>query len=252
MRSVLVLAVLATTVSFGCDDSSTEGASSAASASAVASAAAVPSASATVTSAAAKAPEKKLITITTKSPEATAALTKAWDLYDNGRRQEALAECKKAVAADVDFAFGHACVGWMTDGAVAQADLDKAVELAARLPDAEKALIEALAASRHLDIAKYVEGLKKLAQLAPDDYRAHTWAGRAFVLKRNFPAAEMAFKKALDLNPAASFLNAQLARVQTQLKKYDDALASAKKYADTSPTEPAAQQALATALLNLD
>jgi len=127
-----------------------------------------------------------------------------------------------------------------------------AVELAAKLPEAEKLFIEALSASRRGDIAKYVEDIKKVAELAPDDYHAHIWAGRALLLKRDFEGAEAAFKKALELNKEATFAYALLSRAQTQLKKYDDALSSAKKYAEASPKEPGAHQALAAAYLNLD
>src|SRR5208283_1604231 len=65
--------------------------------------------------------------------------------------------------------------------------------------EAEKPFIETLAASRHLDIAKHVEDLKKVAELAPDDYEAHAWAGRACALKRDLAASEAAYKKVLQL-----------------------------------------------------
>ena len=78
------------------------------------------------------APQKQLITVTTKSPDAKAALLKALDLSDNGRTVEALDLCKQALAADSDFAFAHACIGMLTSGASAQAEADKGVQLAAR------------------------------------------------------------------------------------------------------------------------
>jgi Flp pilus assembly protein TadD len=196
--------------------------------------------------------DKKVITVTAKSKEAKEAIVKGWELYDNGRAKEALEECKKAVAADGEAPLAHACVGWLTDGAPGQTALDKAAELAAKAPDAEKTWVEALNALKHADVAKYVAGLKKLTDLAPDDYRAHAWAGRALNLKRDFDGAEAEYKKALDLNKEATFAYALLSRAQTQLKKYDEALGSAKKYAEASPKEPAAHQALAAAYLNLD
>ena len=55
--------------------------------------------------------EKKLITVTTKSADAKAAFMKAWDLWDNGRGAEALDQCKKAVAADAEFALGQGLRG---------------------------------------------------------------------------------------------------------------------------------------------
>jgi Flp pilus assembly protein TadD len=196
--------------------------------------------------------DKKLITVTTKSPEAKAAFLKAWDLWDNGRTTEALAGCKQAVAADAEFALAQACVGVFTTGAAGQGILDKAAQLAAKLPDAERLLIEGWAALRDGDATKYDADMKKVAEAAPDDVRAHMWAARAPFQARDFAGAEAEYKKALALNPAAGFVYAQLAIVQMEQKKYDDALASAKSYVAASPTEPAAQRALGDALLHLD
>ncbi len=256
MRSVLgfvhVVALVAV-VSLGCEGPASSGGGSAApGAPNVSMAPAAPSAAGSAAAATLTAAERKIITVTTKSSEAKTAALKGLDLLDNGRRQEALVECKKAVAEDADFALGHACVGWLTDGAAGQADLDKAAELAAKLPDAEKLFIEALAGQRHADLAKYVGNLRKVAELAPDDFRAHAWAGRALALKRDFAGAEAAYKKTLELNTDASFAYAALSRAQSQIHKYDEALSSAKKYAEAAPNEPAAQQSLAAAFLNLD
>jgi tetratricopeptide (TPR) repeat protein len=201
---------------------------------------------------AAAAPEKKLLPTTTTSEEAKAALIEAWDLDNGGRRQEALAECKKALAADPDCAQAHACVGWVTLGEAGQAELDKAVELAAKLPAVERLWIEGLSAGVHADTTKYLASMQKLAVDARDDYRAHVWAGRALNLKRDFAGSEAEYKKAIALNGAATFLYAPLAHAQTQLTKFDDALASARKYEEASPNDPAAHQTVALALLNLD
>jgi hypothetical protein len=95
-----------------------------------------------------KPPEKKLITIATRSPDARAALLMAWDLADNGHNEEAIAQCKAAIAADPDFALGHTCVGSMTPGVAGQVELDAGLRLAAQLPDAERLYAEASAAYR--------------------------------------------------------------------------------------------------------
>jgi tetratricopeptide (TPR) repeat protein len=231
----------------GCDESS-GGAAGAASAVAAPSS----SAASAAPSAAAAAPDKKLITVTTKSPDAKAAFLKGWDLWDSGRNQEALAQCNQAVAADADFALAQACVGFFTQGTAGQTIFDKAVALAAKLPDAERLLVEGLSAIRHADIQTYDRNLKKLAEVAPDDFRAHAYAARIAYLHRDYTVAEAEYGKAIALNAAAGFVYGALANVQTEEKKYDDALASAKKYAEASPGEPAAQRALGGALLNLN
>jgi Flp pilus assembly protein TadD len=194
------------------------------------------------------------ITVTTKSPEAKAGLMKAWDLADNGRTEEALTEAKAAIATDADFAFAHTFIGMNTNGAAAQAELDKGVALAAaaKVPEAEKLVIEAFAAIRRQEFEKYYADLKKVAELAPEDFHAHTLLASTFVDRRDFSAAEAADKKALELNPKASFVYRALADAQAQQKKYDDALASAKKYAEAAANEPGAHQALGSAMLNVD
>jgi Flp pilus assembly protein TadD len=196
-------------------------------------------------------PAKQLISITTKSPDARAALLRAWDLSDNNRDEEALALCKQAIAADPDFALGHTCVGNATPGAAGQAELDKGVDLAASLPDAERLFAEAFAAARHQDMAKAIADLRRVADLAPDDVHARSWLGYTSLFQRDFAGAEASFKKVLELNPAAAFVYGPLSWTHTQLGEYEDALTTARKYAEASPNEPGAHQAVGIALLRL-
>ncbi len=198
------------------------------------------------------APQKQLITITTKSPDARAAFVKALGLMDNNREGEALDLCKQAVAADPDFAFGHSCVGNLMPGAEGQVELDKGAELAVKLPDAERLFIEAWAALRHQDMVKASGNLKRVAEFAPDDVHAQLWLGYMLINQRDFKGAEAAFTKVIDLDSSAVFIQGPLAWTHTQLREYDDALASAKKYVDGSPNEAAAHQTVAMALLNLN
>jgi tetratricopeptide (TPR) repeat protein len=248
--------VVAASTQLACEEPSSSGRAggSAPSGSGARAASNAPSASSAATSAPAATPkpeEKKLITVTTKSPEAKAAFMKGWELWDSGRGPEALAACKDAVAADADFALAQTCVGWFTPGAAGQAICDKAAELAAKLPEAERLLIEGIAGVRHADFAKYDANMKKLAEVAPDDFRAHVWAARPAYQHLDLTGAEAACKKALALNPRASSAYALLVTVQTELKKYDDALVSAQTYVETSPSEPSARRALGGALLNV-
>lgn len=196
------------------------------------------------------APQKQLITITTKSDDAKAALVNGWNLMDNGRNEEAIAQFKQALTLDADFALAHALLGLLTSGADALAELDKAVQLSASLPDAERLFIEAHASYRHQDIVKGAADLKRVADLAPDDYHAQAWLGYSLIDTRDFNGALAAFKRVLDLNPAANYVNATIAWCDMQLRNYDDAVAAARKYADGSPGEGGAHQALANALLN--
>jgi Flp pilus assembly protein TadD len=197
-------------------------------------------------------PQKQLITVTTKSPEAKDELVKALDLLDHDRIAEALDLCKQAVAKDSDFAFGHACIGMLTSGAAAQAEADKGVQLAASLPDAERLYIEAQAAFHRQDLAKGIADVKRVAELATDDARAQAAYAYSLFDQRDFNGAAAAFTKGLALNPSALYLDGMLAWTNMALLRYDDALAAAKKYVDGAPSEASAHQIVSAALLNLN
>jgi Flp pilus assembly protein TadD len=203
------------------------------------------------TAAAPPPPQKQVITITTKSADAKTALLKAWDLADNFRNEEALDQCKAVQAADPDFALGRAVCGNLLMGAAAQAELDKAAQLAASLPEAERTYIEAMAATRRQDVAKAQAAFKHVAELAPDDYHARASLGYVLIDQRDFPGVIAAFKKVLELNPAAFYAHGIVSWAQTQLRQYDDAVASARKYAEGAPGESNAHRSLAGALLNV-
>jgi Flp pilus assembly protein TadD len=196
-------------------------------------------------------PEKRLVTITTKSPDAKAALLRSWELSDNNRNEEALDQCRKALTLDPDFALGHTCVGALTSGVAGQAEMDTGVRLAAQLPEAERLYAEANAALRRQEPQKYYANLKRVAELAPDDYHAFNWLAWSLVDRRDFAGCEAAFHKVLELNPSASFAHGWLTWVYTQQRRYDDAVASARKYVEASPGEAGAHQALGAALLNV-
>jgi Flp pilus assembly protein TadD len=248
MKSVLALVALVGVVSIGCEGSPE------APPPATPAAPAPPPAAAPVadTPPVAPVPQKQLVTITTKSPDAKVALLSAWDLIDNGRYEEALLQCKKAVAADPDFAFGHTCVGSQTPGAGGEAELDRGAHLAAGLPDAERLTMEGLAAARHQDTVTFYADVKRVADLAPDDYHAQAWLAGALIDQRDFSGAAAVYKKVLDLNPNAGFAWGALTFIHTQLREYDDALTASKKYVESAPTEAGAHRSVAYALLNLN
>jgi Flp pilus assembly protein TadD len=199
-----------------------------------------------------KPPEKKLVTVTTTSPDARAALLMSWSLSDNNRNEEALDQCRKAVAADPGFALGHTCVGNLTSGVAGQAEMDMGVKLSSSLPEAERLYIEAMAALRRQETGKYYANLKRVAELAPDDAHAYNWLGWSLVDRRDFGGAEAAFRRVLELSPGASFAHGWLTWVYTQQRRYDDALASARKYVEGAPGEGGAHQVLGAALLNVN
>jgi Flp pilus assembly protein TadD len=101
-------------------------------------------------------------------------------------------------------------------------------------------------------VDKYYADLKRVAELAPDDFHAYGSLGWSQTDRRDFTGAEATLKGALELKPSASCVHGWLTWIYTQLHRYDDALASAKRYAEGAPNEAGAHQALAGAPLNLN
>src|ERR1019366_8044520 len=152
-----------------------------------------------------RAPEKKLVSVTTKSPDAKAALLRAWDLSDNNRNEEALEQCRKALAADPDFALGHTCLGSLTSGVAGQAEMDTGVRLSAQLPEAERLYIDSNAALRRQETGKYYADLKRVAEVAPDDFHAFEWLGRSLNDRRDFAGCEGGVRRGVGPQPGAGF-----------------------------------------------
>jgi Flp pilus assembly protein TadD len=195
------------------------------------------------------APEKRIITTTTSSPEAKAKFLVAWGLASNGRPEEAREQCLQAVALDADFAFGHTCVGAFTPGTAGQTELDKGAALGAKLPDAERTFIEALAAGRRADVATAHAKLKSLPALAPDDYRSFVALGDVLFEERDFAGSQTANEKALAIDPSQASIHGSLAWLHVNQRDWDGALVEARKYVEGAPNEQLAHKTLADALL---
>jgi tetratricopeptide (TPR) repeat protein len=96
---------------------------------------------------------------------------------------------------------------------------------------------------------KVAELTKKLAQLAPGDWRAHWYMGTRSSMQRRWDEASTELKKAVELNPKAGTVYNQLGYAYLMQGKKDEAVAAFKNYAEAAPTEPNAHDSLADALL---
>src|SRR5262249_30444344 len=105
------------------------------------------------------------IPITSKSPQAIDEFKQGRELFENLRPAEALEHFKKAIEIDSGFAQAHAYMGFLVPGSEGSAELDKALQLAQNLPEAERIAVEAMVAGRRGDDAKVAELEKKLVQL---------------------------------------------------------------------------------------
>jgi Flp pilus assembly protein TadD len=189
------------------------------------------------------------VTITSKSPKAVAAFKKARELNEGQRQPEAVVELKKAVQLDPDFAVAAALLSSLTPGPEGDKLIDKAVGLAAKLPEPERLQVEAYAAMRKGDTAKSIELANKIAEAVPGDWRAQETLANIAMNAQKYDQAVDRAKKALAVNPKAATLYNTLAYAYASQNKWDDAIAAAKMQADLLPKEPNPQDTLAEMLL---
>ena len=126
---------------------------------------------------AASKPAAKEISITASSPEAVAAFKDARDLLDNVRTAEAIVGFKKAIELDADFAQAHAYLGSVTPGSEGLKELERGSALAAKLPQNEGLLIQAMLADGEGHEEKARGLWEKLAQVAPGDWHVQFTRG---------------------------------------------------------------------------
>ena len=189
------------------------------------------------------------VTVTTRSPEARAAFEKGRELTDKIRGAESVEHFQKALELDPDFALARAYLGVVTPGPAGVTQLDKAVEQAANLPEAERLAIQA----RQLDragkgdesFAAYV----KVAELAPGDWRTHFIVGTQQTRRGDAAAAIATFEKLKKLKPDLAEVYNGLAYAHAALRQWDPAIEAAQKQVELLPGEPNPHDTLGEMLL---
>jgi len=192
---------------------------------------------------------KRLLTITSKSPEAVAAYEKGRDLRENVRQAEAMEQFRQAVALDPEFALATAELGTLTPGADGLAMVQKAQTMSASLPPAEKGTIEAMLAQQQGDAARALELWQGVAAAASDDWHAQLQLGQALSERRRLDEAAQALTKATQLEPKAGPAWNTLGYVSLAQRKFDEAISAFQKYAEINPAEPNPKDSLAEAYM---
>jgi tetratricopeptide (TPR) repeat protein len=197
-------------------------------------------------------PAKKVLkhAATTRSAVAAAALEKGTALLDDVRYAEAITQFKKAIDADPRFAYAHAYLGMNTSGMEGQKLLEKAAQLAADLPEADRLLIEAWLAARKGDTATYRAKLDRVAALVPDDWMVQEALGHWAFGQRDFAAAVAAYEKAIALNPKAPSSYNNLGYVHALQGRYEEGIAALNKYLTLRPQDANGYDSLAEIMLN--
>jgi tetratricopeptide (TPR) repeat protein len=180
----------------------------------------------------------KLVTVTTKSPEAGTAFAQAQTLVFGSRGSEAIEALNKAISLDSDFAMAHAYLGQVVPGADGMAELDKAVALAAKLPDPERMTIEGMRAMRAGEHDKAIAAYQKVIELAPDDWHTMVALGTDANFNGDYAGAIKYFEQASKVKPDLAIAQNGMAYGNAGLRQWDPAIAAAKKQAELLPKEP--------------
>ncbi|MBL0214077.1 MAG: hypothetical protein IPQ07_09340 [Myxococcales bacterium] len=180
----------------------------------------------------------KVVSVTTKSPDAGAAFEQARTMAFGSRGGEAVELLNKAISLDAEFAFAHAFLGQVTPGADGMTSLDKAVTLAAKLPEAERLTIEAMRMMRAGEHDKAVATYQKVIALAPDDWHAMITLGTDANFTADHAAALKYFEQAAKAKPDLAIAQNGLAYGNAGLRQWEPAIAAAKKQVELLPKEP--------------
>jgi len=189
------------------------------------------------------------VTVTSKSLPAVEAFKAGRELFDNLRFVEAETQFRKAIGLDPDFALAQAYLGAVIPGVEGERLLDRAATLSAKLPEPERLVIDSFVATRRGEEEKARAAQRRLAELAPDDWRAQFGWGGQLSFDRKWSEAAAALKKATELNPKAGPAYNSLGYAELAQGHNDEAIAAFKKYAAANPTEPNAQDSLGEALI---
>jgi len=193
--------------------------------------------------------DSAMISATSKSPEALAHFQKGEMLVNNIRFTEAADELSQALKLDPDFALARAYHGLVTPGPDGLKELESAAQASASLPEAERTLIQGLAAERRGDLGGAKASYTRLTQLATGDWRAYLVLGQRLLADQNYAEAVQALKKATTLNANAGAAQNMLGYAALRQGDAEGAIAAFTEYARILPQEPNPEDSLGEALL---
>jgi tetratricopeptide (TPR) repeat protein len=189
------------------------------------------------------------MSVTSKSPEAVAHFQKGETLLDNLRTAEAAEEFSQALRLDPDFVLARAYHGLATPGPDGLKEIESARAAAGSLPEAERTLIEGIAAERRGDFANARATYTRVTELTPNDYHGHFLLGQRLLGDQKYAEAVQALKKATALKPDAGGAQNMLGYAALRQRDTDGAIAAFTEYARILPQEPNPQDSLGEALL---
>lgn len=193
---------------------------------------------------------RRQVTITTRSDDARTAFERGRQLQENVRPYEAMAEFRRAIDMDPEFALAHAYLSVTSEDRKEKSEhMDKALALAGDLPEAEQLLIQGLAARNRGDVAGELKVYEELRTIASNDYRVAMWLGMTARRHGDLKGAIEALERAIELDPRAAEPYNDLAYTHMAAGDFDKAVESAQTYARLRPQEPNPQDSLGEILL---
>src|SRR4030095_6982098 len=192
------------------------------------------------------------LTVTCASEEARKEFMAGRDLAEKLRITDSIQHFDKAIAIDPNFALAELNRANVSPTAKEFFDhLKKAVTLSDKASEGERLLIQATEAGANGNPARQKELLEKLVAAYPNDERAHFNLGGFFCGKQNFTQVISHYKKATDPPPNYSPAYNILGYAYRQNEQYPEAEAAFKKYIELIPGDPNPYDSYAELLLKM-
>jgi tetratricopeptide (TPR) repeat protein len=180
------------------------------------------------------------IPVTTSSEEAKRLHAEGVALADQLRPHEARQVLEKAVAKDPKFALAHYDLALNSQNAKATTEhLNHAVALSENASEGERLTILVFEASNNNDQAKSLEYAKQLVAAYPEDARARTTLGVSYFFgQQDYENARVELQKATEIEPNFSPAYNMLGYSHSSLGDYPAAEKAFKKYIELVPGDP--------------
>jgi tetratricopeptide (TPR) repeat protein len=192
------------------------------------------------------------IPITTSSAEAKAEYEQGRTLVDNLKITDSAAHFQKAVELDPSFALAElALANSSPTGTAFFEHLNKAVALADKASNGEKLMILAAQAGANADVKGQKAHLDELVAAYPNDERAHFALGTFDFGQNQIPPAIEEFQKATTLNPTYASAFNLLGYSYRQNVNYPEAEKAFQRYIELIPKDPNPYDSYAELLLKM-
>ena len=192
------------------------------------------------------------VPITTSSDQALKYFLQGRDLGEKLRGPDARAYYEKAVAADPDFALGHLNLAFVQPTAKGfWKHFDKARALVDNVSDGERMMILGVEAGTNADPMKQRGIYKKLVAAFPNDERAHNLLGTNYFGQQDWDQAIVEYNTATTINPEFSPTYNQLGYAYRFIDNYPEAEKAFTKYIELIPDDPNPYDSYAELLMKM-